>query len=154
MRRQANKTGPENLVAAERKREALDLRRQGLTYSAIGERLNISHVMAHKYVKGELDAINSASHELAAMSLEMELQRLDAIHVSLWRTVFPHGDNEFSQPLDDNQLRAIDRLLKIQERRAKLLGLDAQTKPAPALLESEGLTPESLMEVRKAVYGD
>jgi len=43
----------------------------------------------------------------------LELERLDVMLLALWRRV-QNGDE-----------RAIDRALKIEERRAKLLGLDA-----------------------------
>jgi hypothetical protein len=57
--------------------------------------------------------------EPAEQARNLDLKRLDAMTLALW-----------SQARQGNQ-GAVDRLLRIMERRAKLLGLDAPTKVAP-----------------------
>ena len=109
----ATPTSPVKLRAAERRIESLRLRKRGLTYSQIGEKLGVSSRTAYGDVKTELEKIRKVCSEEAELVREIELQRLD----ELWRvanTAALKGD-----------LKAIDRCLRIQERRAKLLGLDA-----------------------------
>ena len=47
---------------------------------------------------------------------DIELQRLDALYLKAWEAV------------EEGDLPSIDRCLRVQERRAKLLGLDAAEK--------------------------
>lgn len=106
-------TSPRKLRAHERATEAIKLRRLGLTYEEIGERLGISKAQAWK----------SCARFLATVPIEdveavrtIELDRLDLVVKVLMPKVVA-GD-----------LQAIDRLLRVMERRAKMQGLDAPTK--------------------------
>ena len=63
-----------------------------------------------------LDEVRAKIAETAPQVLTMELERLD----SLWRTVYPEAKR--------GNLGAVDRSLRIMERRARLLGLDAPSK--------------------------
>lgn len=101
---------------AERRNRAYELRIAGLTYRQIGRELGVSHVTAFTYVKEELDALREECRELAETYRDMELERLDHAQKAIYAGVLK-GD-----------LGSIDRLLRIQERRSKLLGLDAPVK--------------------------
>ena len=68
---------------------------------------------AYKDVKREIDKIRSTLREDAGEIVELELQRLDEMLVGLWAKA-RRGNTA-----------AIDRVLKIMERRAKFLGIDA-----------------------------
>jgi len=102
--------------AAVRQLKALDLRKAGLTYQAIGDRLGISRQAAHKLVKAAVDAVKADSAESASDLIAIESQRLDHMQVALWSSAMK-GDP-----------KSIDRILRIMERRARLLGLDAQVE--------------------------
>lgn len=96
--------------AAERRAEALKLRLAGATYEQIAKRLDYSHRgKAHDDVMAALRAVTA---EPAKELLTLELQRLDAMLIGLWRQAA------------QGQPAAVDRVLKIMERRAKYLGLD------------------------------
>lgn len=127
--------------AAERRVQALDLRKAGHSYRAIGVALDISEAQAHRDVKAALTRL--AQLELAAADelRAMELARLDDLQVEATRillTTHPlvSGGKVLSGFTDEGtaigltddgpKLAAIDRLLKIAERRARLLGLDLQ----------------------------
>lgn len=105
---------------AERRAKALDLRKSGHSYRQIAEALRGSEGVsakynepaAHKDVADELARLRELSAETAKDVLELELTRLDAMILVLWPQV-EKGD-QF----------AIDRVLKIQDRRARYLGLD------------------------------
>lgn len=122
---------------AERDAEACRLRLRGMAYSAIAEQLGFAD-QGHAYtaVKRAMDAI---IREPAEQVREQELLRLDALwaralaiaerfHVTVaanGKVVYTKGG---AVEDDGPALQAIDRLLKIQDRRARYLGLDAPTK--------------------------
>lgn len=102
-----------------RQLQALELRKAGLTYARIAEICGYaSKIGAHKAVQA---AIRSTLREVAEDVRSLEIDRLDALLTG----VYP-------QAIKGNQ-GAIDRVLRIMERRAKLLGLDA-----PVQQEIEG----------------
>lgn len=95
---------------------ALELRRAGHGYQSIADHLGCSLAAAHGYVK---DAMAEAKAQIDADATELkseELSRLDGMLIGLWDAA-KMGD-----------YAAIDRVLKIMERRSKLLGLDAPVK--------------------------
>lgn len=105
--------------AIERRRGAADavaLRLVGLTYRDIGARLGISVSSAYNRVKRELDRVNEKSSEDALALRRLEIERLDRMWARLWPRAFREAPGVY---------KAMDGLLSIMERRAKLLGLDA-----------------------------
>jgi hypothetical protein len=98
--------------------KALDLRRAGTSISAIGRKLQISKTHAYRLVVTAMDdtrkQIGASADELRAE----ELSRLDGMLAK----VYPKAAK--------GDLPCIDRVLKIAERRARLLGLDAPTRTA------------------------
>lgn len=105
---------PEMIVVRERRRQALQLRKAGASYEQIADQLGFANrAAARKAVVTELDRVVK---EPAQEVLTMELQRLDQLLVGLWPRAIK-GENG-----------AVDRVLKIMERRAKYLGLDAAVK--------------------------
>jgi len=109
----------------------LALRRAGMPYDRIGEAIGISKQAAHKAVTKALREITSKSAETAAEIRELELMRLDAMLTGLW----PQASR--------GNLGAIDRALRIAERRAKITGIDAPTKVAPTTTDGDDLAPVS-----------
>ncbi|MFI9235781.1 hypothetical protein [Streptomyces sp. NPDC053079] len=124
------------LEAAERDAEAARLRSQHFTYQQIADRLGYPD-KAGAY-RGIQAALKATVQEAADDVRQMELERLDRLAraaeevmarqhatVSQGKIIYEGGE-----PLIDDApvLQAIDRLLRIQERRARLLGLDAATK--------------------------
>ena len=105
--------------------QALELRKAGVTYQAIADQLGYANARgAHKAVASALKAtLREPAEELRTM----ELERLDAMLLPLWRRV-QQGDE-----------RAVDRALKIMERRARLLGLDAPSKTEQSGSDGEPL---------------
>ncbi len=117
---------------------AVELRRQHLSYRQIAVRLGVSHQAAFDAVKrGLADMYQEAANEVR----QIEVERLDELATEAWKVLrTPHytvsnsgkivEHPETGELLLDTSptLAAIDRLLKIQDRRAKLLGLDAPVK--------------------------
>lgn len=107
-------------TAAQRRLDALELRKAGLTYRAIGGRLGVSEAQAYQDVKAALATLAQLEQESADELRRIELDRLDALLGSLW--------GKATTPTEKGQAVAVDRVLAIMERRSKLLGLDAPTR--------------------------
>ena len=123
----------------DREAQALELRRNGASYPQIADRLGISVSTAWEAVHRVLDR---TAQEAAGDVRKLELERLDQLQIAalavLRRThpvvqagkIVYSGSGDAAQPLIDDgpTLAAIRTLLDIQQRRARLLGLDAPTK--------------------------
>lgn len=113
MSRQAQVKNRTNVQRAERRLEALQMRRAGHTYAEIGEALGVNPSRAHAIVQTTL---RNMLREPADDVRQMEDTRLDSMLRALWGRI-EHGD-----------VAAISAALRIMERRARLLGLDAPTQ--------------------------
>ena len=95
----------------ERQARALELRKAGLTYQQIADALGYgSHSAAQKAIQSGLKAI---IREPAEELRTLELERLDKMLASHWPAV------------TKGHVRSTEVALRIMERRAALLGLDA-----------------------------
>jgi hypothetical protein len=125
-----------DVATATRDAEAARLRTRGVAYDAIASQLGYaSKGAAYDGVHRALMAVVAEAGEDVR---RIELERLDRMWESAlaiaerFHVVVSNGrvvyDGE--RPVEDDMpaLQAIDRLLRIQERRARLLGLDAPTK--------------------------
>lgn len=130
----------QNPDTADRDAQACQLRRDCVSYPEIAARLGFASAgAAHDSVKRAMLAIIA---EPAEDVRQMELERLD----QLWTTAlsvlrkrhYAHSGGKLVEAVIDGELTlltddkptldALDRLLRIQQRRAALLGLDAATK--------------------------
>ena len=129
MKRRKPKAAARN---ADRSREAFELRKRGLTFEQIGDRLGISRQAAHQMVTKRLDECIAQTKSDAKQVVEMELHRLDAMIAALWdeATTNPPADTSegVASAMYESRHDAIDRVLKLMERRAKYLGLDAANR--------------------------
>jgi hypothetical protein len=103
--------------------QALALRASGATYKQIAQALEVSEPTAWRIVQQEAE---NAIQESAREILDLELTRLDRLQMGIYADAIS-GD-----------LSAIDRVLKIMEQRAKLLGLYDRA-PQQDQLPSEGV---------------
>ena len=107
----------------EKEQEIVKLRRGGLPFDIIGDRVGLSTSGAHRayqrslarVVKEDVDAIR-----------QVETERLDLAQSAIWGKVL-QGDNP-----------SIQNLLRIMERRAKLLGLDQPTRIQAEVITYDG----------------
>lgn len=106
-------------LAQKRERDALELRLKGYTYAQISELMDISVEGARQAVIRAMAEIRTDKAETAQEVREQESARLDRMLRTLERMA------EATE--DASTLLAIqDRLIKVQDRRARLLGLDLQ----------------------------
>jgi hypothetical protein len=124
------------LAAREREARALELRRDGRTHAEIAEIFGVSREMVTRIINRGMDRI---VQEPAEQQRLIDLDRLDRLQVEALavlrrRHVVVQGgkivkDEDGKPLLDDGPvLAAIGKLLDIQARRARLLGLDAPAK--------------------------
>ena len=113
----AAKTSVRRIRTTEKTLKALELRKRGMNYTQIGEKLGCARNTACRYVLSELENLADKCREEAVHVRDLELQRLDDLYLIAWKAIAEGSD-----------LVAIDRCLRIMERRAKLLGLDAAEK--------------------------
>ena len=106
-----SKASANRIAAAERQARALELRKAGSGYAAIAQQLGYAGPSgAYKAITTALRALTA---EPAAELRALELARLDDLLVGLW----PDARR--------GNVAKIDRVLKVMQRRADLLGLDA-----------------------------
>jgi|GEM_PF-4126515 len=111
--RKTSKTAPSVLEVQKKRADALAFRLMGHTFEVIGEQIGVTTQRAHQLV---LEALNDTLTEPAEELRSLEVSRLDQMMTGVYSAAVL-GDT-----------KAIDSVLKIQERRAKLLGMDAPTK--------------------------
>ena len=87
---------------------------RGFSQAQIGQRLNVSARRIGKALDRALDGYEAESRKQVARLRKVEAKRLDDLTMAVW-------DDAIA-----GNLPAIDRVLKIRERYARLLGLDAQ----------------------------
>lgn len=112
--KRGNRSTAKNIETQEKTLKILELRKAGLTWDRIAEKLGYSERGApYKLWK---KAIETATRESATEALELELQRLDDMFLGFWaKARTGHGPSA-------------DRALRIMERRASLLGLNSAQK--------------------------
>lgn len=104
------KLSKQRLTAAEKQAEAMRLRIAGRSFDAIAEALGYaSKSGAYKAV---LTGLQNTLQEPADELRTLEVERLDAMIDAIWDKV------------ESGSEAAIDRALRIMERRSRLLGLD------------------------------
>lgn len=114
-----SKVSEQSITAREREEKALKLRRDGLRYEDIGIRLGISKTGAYKTVQRAYARSLKVADDAAAFNRSLDLGRIDTAVTLVMREI------------EAGNLKAVDRLPPLLDRRAKLLGLDAPTKISP-----------------------
>jgi hypothetical protein len=99
--------------------EAAKLRILGLGYRQIGERMGVTASTAHKYVTRAAEGYELQAAEAIDTQRKLELARLDHAMTVVMSQIAKLATSTKPNPA------AIDQLVRVSERRAKLLGLDA-----------------------------
>lgn len=136
---ESSNSAPKKLRRAEIVRQALEYRKAGMTYDEIGRRLGFSTQRAGKIVNEELKRINKKSAEDAQEITTLEMLRLDAMLQGIWKSATEEGS-----------LGAVDRVLAIMNRRAKMLGLDEVSKSTVTALQNINLNMNGAKELTDA----
>lgn len=121
---------------ARRQARVLEMREQGMTLREIAAELGVSHGLVYKDMERALAAIPVKSVEDYREKQRVELDQLRTVvldvinrrHITVsTQTGRIARDSDGNEVLDDAPLlAAVDRLMKINEREAKLFGMDAK----------------------------
>lgn len=109
-------TAARRLIRLEREAQAIELRKSGMSYPKIAAALGISVSGTAKIVRKVMARLRHVTDEKAEQLRQFDLDRLDTMLNGVW-------DNATA-----GNVNAIECVLKIMTRRARLLGLDAPTK--------------------------
>ena len=109
------------LMIAERRRDALRLRQEGMSYFRIGEVLGIATALAYQDVDKMLKKIDESLSEETEKLRRLELTRLDRLLEGLRPALKSKDYYERGM--------ALDKKIKIMDRRAKYIpGMDAPSQ--------------------------
>ena len=111
-----SKTQPRNVKAAEKAHKAFEMRKAGATYKQIGAALGFSPQYAYECITKNLGKMRKDMEQTIEDVREMELERLDGLLLGQW----PRAKGGDSQ--------AANTVVRIMERRSKVMGLDAPAK--------------------------
>lgn len=129
-------TKPDKVEAARRRKQALELRLQGKTYQQISDEIGwTSKRYAWRMVMQELRNIPK---EEAAELRQIEMERLNTLTDALWTSAMT-GDP-----------KAVDAMLKLMERRARMLGLDSPHKISHGAEEGISMIGSIMSLIREA----
>ena len=136
------KTSRKRILASEKARQAVELRLAGFSFEAIAKQLGYrTRSTVYRAIDGLLAARAEEAKGSLDQALVLELDRLDRMFLLVW--------NQLRSQNTDSTLRlaSIDRALKIQERRARYLGLDAAIKSEVSITDVSKLTDEQLERI-------
>ncbi len=117
--------GHKEKVQSEKRKKCLEMREAGYSYEEIAEAMGWKgRSTARKFVQR---ALKATYQEPADAVRQMELRRLDRLARGIWQQALgtPATEDKEAEP---PSLFAMDRLMKLMDRRARLLGLDAPIK--------------------------
>ena len=124
-----NETPMTKEFLAERDSRIFKMRQAGVAVSEIAKRFSVSSKVVSLAVNLQLEKLNREDGLVYLDVLRMELERLDAIQSALWpltqhrKVTLDDGSEVQLEP----DLKAVQQVLNVFDRRAKLLGMD-QTK--------------------------
>jgi hypothetical protein len=143
---------------AERDLRIFKMRQAGVSTTEIARRFGITSSVVNRAVQRQLSKLNSEALLAYPEVLRMELERLDNLQQAIWpmtqhRKVTMDDGTEVAVEPD---LKAIQQVLSIMDRRSKLLGMEQNTvnvnmdirdmNPIKATLAGEASTARALSE--------
>jgi transposase len=111
---------------AERDLRMFKMRQAGVAHHEIAKRFGVSPAVVSKAINRQLEKLNREALMAYPEVLRMELERLDALQQSIWpmtqhrRVTMDDGTEVQVEP----DMKAIQQVLSIMDRRAKLLGME------------------------------
>jgi uncharacterized protein (DUF1778 family) len=130
-------------VIEARRLKAWEFRIKGHSYSEIGKLTGVSNYTAFHDVKAMLDKARAETSDTVEHHRALQLSRLDK------------ATSVLMPMLDDpaTALQAMDRLDKLERRRAELMGLDAPEKHEVDVSADVKATPASAAELVRKTFG-
>lgn len=117
--------GPPPSITDPRQREVLNLRKRAIPYEMIAEMLNISEEEAVDLGRSALRSLKRASVEELDLARQLQVEQIEAMIAAIYTQATGQRLDGSSALVD---LDAIDRMVKLLDAKAKLLGLNAPQK--------------------------
>lgn len=133
------KSGPEMVRRTLQQRQTLELRRSGMTINEIGMQIGRDKSTVFRYLEAALADVREEIRQTADKLRELELSRLEKLLFGLWGTAIG-GD-----------VPAVLAVLKVLERRAKLLGLDVTVIAVPREVPFEAAMTQAIGPVAAGI---
>ena len=137
-------------LLAERDARIFALKKAGVSSREIARRFDMTTSAISKAIQRQLEKLNQESRLNYVEVLRMELERLDALQASIWPMTQNRKQNmpDGSEVAIEPDLKAVQQVLSVMDRRAKLLGMD-QMNVNVSLAES----PNVSGQVKVALVG-
>ena len=126
------------ILGMERRRKALELRMQGMSYKEIGLQIGCTALRAGQLVRDIMQTRVAELDDLVREQAELQNARLDVAIKALWPEIIK-GDVD-----------SIQAMVRVEERRARLHGLDAPQK-IQAEVDLRQMPAEELMAIAKRI---
>jgi len=113
-------------LLAERDARIFALKKAGVSGREIAKRFDMTTSAVSKAIQRQLEKLNLENRLNYVEVLRMELERLDSLQASIWpltqnrKQSNPDGTEVTIEP----DLRAVQQILSVMDRRARLLGMD------------------------------
>jgi len=119
--------------------------KRGMNYRRIGEKYGVSHQMVSEAIRGYLKQLRAISLRSVVEYRQVQLERIQAVYNALWPNVMR------------GKVDAINALIRVMDREARLLGLDAPTRVditarVQQAAEQEGLSAEEAIDIAEGIY--
>src|SRR3990172_1159922 len=119
--------------------------KQGLNYSQISQRFGVSPGRVGDLIRQYANEIRIKGLRTVAEYRQVQLERIQTAYASIWPNILR------------GRVDAINTMIRLMEREAKLLGLDAPTKVditarIVALAQAEGIDPDEAIEIAEGAY--
>lgn len=145
--------GPDQIAVEEWRLRALDKRKAGKTFREIAAELTAeggptSLSRAYELVIEALNDIREQCKETAQDIRDIEVQRCDAMIANLFNRLTDTGAGTAGKRTVSNRTaaRLVDSILRIQDRKARYLALDA-----PKRIEATGANGSPLVPIPKSI---
>lgn len=125
-RAQAEKV--DEVAITERQNQAVAMRRSGGSLRAIAAKLGISHEQVRKDIQVVMAEVIAEAKDNAAELRALEIEHLEELRLRMMTLL--DEEKAITDPIEKRKIKlgTVDRLVRISERRAKLLGIDAPDK--------------------------
>ncbi len=126
---------------SERDLRMFKMRQSGTSTAEIARRFNVTTSVVSKAIQRQLEKINKEALMAYPEVLRLELERLDNLQQAIWpltqhRRITLDDGTEVTQEPD---LKAIQQVLAIMDRRTKLLGMDQTNVNVQMDLQTRGV---------------
>jgi hypothetical protein len=136
-----------------RQTQAIALRVKGYSFREIAKELGVSVGQAHHDVRAAMAEFDDQAAADVELERKTQSRRLEQAFRTISAVLDGQVFNEDGEIDHELRLKAIDRLVKLEERRAKLLGLDAPAKQElVGSIDIGDVTPAKAKAVMKELF--